>query len=1052
MEINEIKVTKTNFKKYIRIINELEHLFDKYGQKNGSQICLKEFGFLIHKKYYDNIKDKLNYSIFKSYIADDNEFNSKLDEFYENKKEISFIPCKQELFYSSKDLIQNLFKNNEYAIINFSLWKIINNGKYIENEGRIKYEIRENKIILSFGTGINVYFKYNSNIISYKNLVSSSKEKNNEIKSPMKLIINQNFNNKITKEKMIDKLYLSMIEFNNFEKLIMNKLKLDKNDTNEIMEGYFLEKNWFLKWKEFTDYDNSKILLSENNIEKKINQIKSKVKSISQSELYPISIIKYFNNYNLENILKNETIILVNERFLSIFENNLEYQGKYKIKFIIDKHQIIFLFEKGNNKSIYSLNNILPIEKNKSYQIANNLIELYIFQEQLKIRIKKEKNNENDYLILVDTKYLTYIKNKYSYNKIIDSIKDKGIIKYYINQLNKSDRNGNYILDDIIEGFNWDCFYDIYNDDIKDIIENYEIDIKEIYSDNNKKSINYLDNFELIDINIFNKLYVKEKIKNKISKKIEQYYIRDNKILINYENQEKRDIYLIGNIQDNNIFIQEYYIEPIDTIGFKTFLTKIKLSELFKRNDGNIISNNNKTIGKLFKLNTKIKCKEINTEAVYDLYLFNEELKKQLNDNSNKVTGGKLYLIKERWFAEFKTIYLYEDIYHSILSKKNNFSFYSRNIIIKAINDNYLNNIIKCHKKNKHKFPFLLEDNDYLKFNYDIDINEQEVYISEKYSFINENILEKIISSELNINEINICDYYINNKKFIIKYKNNYIIIGEIKFINNSNLFFPKIILDYNRKHKMNEHYSLLKTFTNDIKSLFNLKGDKVENIIEKDSNKIIGRAYFITNYNSPDEFDSKEIKKEIIINNINNDLNNKILLEENEKLKEELNFYKKENKNLIKEINKLKDNNIKLNNELINANKIISNLSKIQQNNLENIKMINNLNELIQIKDKELNDLKLKLISSGNKDNLINNDDLMFVHFVSCDEKINCVVKCLETNTFAEVEEKLYEKYEEYRETNNNFRLKGKLILRFKKIFENNIKDGDIIRMDLIK
>ena len=42
----------------------------------------------------------------------------------------------------------------------------------------------------------------------------------------------------------------------------------------------------------------------------------------------------------------------------------------------------------------------------------------------------------------------------------------------------------------------------------------------------------------------------------------------------------------------------------------------------------------------------------------------------------------------------------------------------------------------------------------------------------------------------------------------------------------------------------------------------------------------------------------------------------------------------------------------------------------------------------------------------------------------------------------------KLYQKYEDYRETNNNFIGKGKLILRFKKISENGIEDGDKIQL----
>ena len=78
------------------------------------------------------------------------------------------------------------------------------------------------------------------------------------------------------------------------------------------------------------------------------------------------------------------------------------------------------------------------------------------------------------------------------------------------------------------------------------------------------------------------------------------------------------------------------------------------------------------------------------------------------------------------------------------------------------------------------------------------------------------------------------------------------------------------------------------------------------------------------------------------------------------------------------------------------------------------------------------------------------NNDDIISVHFISSDQNINCPIKCLKNDTFAEVEEKLYQKYQEYRETNNKFLSKGISVMRFKKIIENNINDGD--KIELIK
>ena len=67
----------------------------------------------------------------------------------------------------------------------------------------------------------------------------------------------------------------------------------------------------------------------------------------------------------------------------------------------------------------------------------------------------------------------------------------------------------------------------------------------------------------------------------------------------------------------------------------------------------------------------------------------------------------------------------------------------------------------------------------------------------------------------------------------------------------------------------------------------------------------------------------------------------------------------------------------------------------------------------------------------------------MMCVYFTSSDQKINYHIPCINHDIFAEVEEKLYKEYPEYRETNNYFISNGKQILRFKTIVENNIGNG---------
>ena len=162
----------------------------------------------------------------------------------------------------------------------------------------------------------------------------------------------------------------------------------------------------------------------------------------------------------------------------------------------------------------------------------------------------------------------------------------------------------------------------------------------------------------------------------------------------------------------------------------------------------------------------------------------------------------------------------------------------------------------------------------------------------------------------------------------------------------------------------------------------------------------------------------------------------------ENNNLIDELYRYQKENEELKNKINLLLTKNLKLENDLAKANKAISNLSSNNQQN-DNI---TNLKEIIKSKDIEINNLKLQI--QNNKKTPVNLEDIIAIQFISTDQRISYPIKCLKTETFAEVEEKLYQKYEEYRERNNNFIAKGRLILRFKKICENQIEDGDKIQL----
>ena len=152
--------------------------------------------------------------------------------------------------------------------------------------------------------------------------------------------------------------------------------------------------------------------------------------------------------------------------------------------------------------------------------------------------------------------------------------------------------------------------------------------------------------------------------------------------------------------------------------------------------------------------------------------------------------------------------------------------------------------------------------------------------------------------------------------------------------------------------------------------------------------------------------------------------------------LQSELNRYK----NLLANANLSIQNNTNLNNEINNLkeqNKILFN-------------QVNNLLNQINIKDNEINTLKLKLENNYVSKPNLSMKDIMVINFVTGDGKIsNCGIKCLPDETFAEVEEKLYKIYDEYRNTNSNYFIYGgRQILRFKKIRENKIKNGAVIQL----
>ena len=167
--------------------------------------------------------------------------------------------------------------------------------------------------------------------------------------------------------------------------------------------------------------------------------------------------------------------------------------------------------------------------------------------------------------------------------------------------------------------------------------------------------------------------------------------------------------------------------------------------------------------------------------------------------------------------------------------------------------------------------------------------------------------------------------------------------------------------------------------------------------------------------------------------------------------MKEDLNKYKKENEQLKLNLDKYRIENDKLKADLLKANKIISGIQNNQNSNNELKNLRDEYNKLkyeLTLKENEIKDLKDKIQNNSIEDMKVNYKDIMVINFISMDSTVQCGIKCLPTDIFAEVEEKLYQRFDNLRNTNNMFMANAKPVLRFKKIIENNIKDGDVLQL----
>ena len=114
--------------------------------------------------------------------------------------------------------------------------------------------------------------------------------------------------------------------------------------------------------------------------------------------------------------------------------------------------------------------------------------------------------------------------------------------------------------------------------------------------------------------------------------------------------------------------------------------------------------------------------------------------------------------------------------------------------------------------------------------------------------------------------------------------------------------------------------------------------------------------------------------------------------------------------------------------------------------------------NELLQktLKEKEEEIINLKNeIQQKQENNSFNKtfytrEQMIALNFISSDSTLHYAIPCLNKDLFVDVEKKLYDKFPEYKERNNNFLSQAKIVLKFKTVGDNRLESGIPIIMQV--
>ena len=642
------------------LVNDNEK--DKMSDKNLNNFFLNNFINIVINKEKNNTEIFSNDSRIGYCYRIDNSLNNNNQKIQENNSDKKGSIIKNDS--TNKNL--NKDKSPKEQTTSNSLEKEINKNNISEDDTkRIKIII----LIYFFYQNIEKEIKKS---LEYEN----DEEYKNKIKKAECFLIKKEwfdnfkiifFYDKICeyiKDKDLSDIENNKDKMNNLIKDIINKVDLkstNENNNTKLSEecniNFFISDLTQLKNENNIYYPNNFYVINSDIYKKLckynfINKDYKKEKEKDKKKKYIINngqiILKYeYNIDNNENINYNIILGKLNndKAFISeevvFFENNKterdsEFERFKEIRNI--KYNIIN--NKDNSIKLYKYDNKQNITNNDNYTKRNKCIEfllnIYIHYKQLNIKLNSSlKGASVDFYYIIKNEWINRFLEEFEYkNKFLEFIKKDNIdniININENSLINENKVDEKILNEIINKVPSDISKEI-NDKInneKIINKLSDIELYDLKSDKKKvedETINYIDNFLIINDNIYNLLL--ELFKIKLKEKIKCLF-GDNEFIMNPQNNLPNSI-IIGYLDKDNIFKTEILLKLYDNRYIDVYFRKFSLNGY-----SNTINNFN-LIHKKIPLLNENKIKEGTAYIIKDIENFQNIENNPKNSNKNE--------------------------------------------------------------------------------------------------------------------------------------------------------------------------------------------------------------------------------------------------------------------------------------------------------------------------------------------------------------------------------------------------------------------------------